>query len=70
MTYVLNLEPETARRIEEKAKARGVAPEQWLETVVQTASEESVSEAQFEAVMNRVFDRYEKAFEVLAEGAK
>lgn len=70
MTYVLNLEPETARRIEAKAKARGVAPEQWLKTVVQTASEESASEAQFEAVMNRVFDRYEKAFEVLAEGAK
>ncbi len=70
MTYVLNLKPETAQRIEDKAKSLGVAPQQWLEGIIEKASSESVSDAQFEEVMNRVFDRYQTAFEVLAEGAK
>ncbi len=70
MTYVLNLEPEVARRVEQKAKTNGLAPEQWLETLAQSATKESVSEAELEAAMHRVFDRYEKTFEILAEGAK
>lgn len=70
MTYVLNLKPETAKRVEEKAKSSGVAPEQWLEKLTETALGESVSDAEFKATMNRVFDRYQQAFEVLAEGAK
>ncbi len=70
MTYILNLKPETARRIEEKAKESGVDPQQWLEATIERASGDSVSDAQFEEVMNRVFDRYQTAFEVRAEGAK
>ena len=70
MTYVLNLEPHTAKRIEEKAKEMGVEPQQWLETVIQKASADSVSDADLESAMNRIFDRYQTAFEVLAEGAK
>ncbi len=70
MTYILNLKPETAQRIEEKARQSGVAPQQWLESVIENASAESITNAKFEEVMNGVFDRYQRAFEVLAEGAK
>ena len=70
MTYTLNLNLQTAKRVEEKAKEAGMAPQQWLESAIQSASQEGVSDAEFEAAMNRIFDRYQTAFEVLAEGAK
>ncbi|RYX85836.1 hypothetical protein EON83_03525 [bacterium] len=67
MTYVLNLKPETVERIEEKARKSGVPLQQWLESVIESAS---VEDDKFEEAMNQVFNRYQKAFEVLAEGPK
>jgi hypothetical protein len=101
MTYVLNLEPQTARRIEERAAQSAVTPEAVIEELIESALKTSRSERlgeltnevfeeragayevlasgsshryatdeEFEAAKNRVFDRYEKTFEILAEGAK
>jgi len=70
MTYVLNLNSETAKKIEERAKANGATPEQWLETLAQTATKDGISEAELNEAMSRIFDRYAKTFEILAEGAK
>ncbi len=69
MTYVLELKPETARKIEERAAQKGTTPQNMLTEMVES-NFDGDGDAKFDAAMNRVFDKYHKAFEVLAEGAK
>jgi hypothetical protein len=70
MTLVLELNPETARRIAEKAAAQNVASEEIALQVLEAAfNEETDEDAKFDAAMNQVFTKYHRAFEVLAEGA-
>jgi len=69
MTLVLELKPENARRIEMQAANQSVAPEQLAAQALEAAFPED-DDAQFDAAMNRVFAKYHRAFEVLAEGTK
>jgi hypothetical protein len=70
MTFVLELKPETVRRIAEKAATQNVASEEIVVQLVEAAFAEDVNDAKFDAAMNDVFDKYQSAFEVLAEGAQ
>lgn len=70
MTLVLELKPETLRRIEAEAAKTGTTPEQMLVEMAETKFDDEDDDAKFDAAMNRVFTRYHRAFEVLAEGAK
>lgn len=70
MTYVLELKEETARRIEEKAAAQSVAPEEMAVQALEAVFSPEDEDTQFDAAMNRVFTKYRRAFEVLADGAK
>ncbi len=69
MTYVLELKEETARRIEEKAAAQSVAPE---EMAVQLLEEATSSErrARLMKMADELFEERASAYEALAEGAK
>ncbi len=69
MTYVLNLEPEVARRIEERAAQNGTAPEKVAEEVLVSEFSESRSE-RLSRLTNELFAERGSAYEVLAEGAK
>ncbi len=73
MTLVLELKPETLRRIEAEAAKTGTTPQQMLVELAEANFDRKDNEdgdAQFDAAMNRVFTKYHRAFEVLAEGAK
>lgn len=71
MTYVLELEPEIAQRFEEQAAQNGTTPQEMLvELVKSNLGGAEDGDAKFDAAMNRVFTKYHRAFEVLAEGAK
>jgi hypothetical protein len=71
MTLVLELNPETARRIAEKAAAQHVASEEIAIQVLEAAfAEENDGDSKFDAALNGVFSKYHHAFEGLAEGAK
>ncbi len=69
MTYVLNLEPEVARRIEERAAQNGTAPEKVAEEVLVSEFGESRAE-RLSRLTNELFADRASAYEVLAEGAK
>ncbi|HEX9996158.1 MAG TPA: hypothetical protein VGB45_03375 [Abditibacterium sp.] len=69
MTLVLELKPETLRRIEAEAASQSIAPEQLAAQALEATFTED-DDAKFDAAMNRVFTKYHRAFEVLAEGAK
>lgn len=69
MTYVLNLEPETARRIEERAAQNGTAPEKVAEEILVSAFAEDRAQ-RLSRLTNELFEERASAYEVLAEGAK
>lgn len=69
MTYVLNLKPETAKRIEERAAQSGTAPEQVAEELISSALGEARAE-RLHRLTNELFNERAGAYEVLAEGAK
>ena len=71
MTYVLELEPEIARKFEEQAAQNGTTPQEMLKALVKSNLKGAEDgDAKFDAATKRVFAKYSHAFEVLAEGAK
>lgn len=66
MTYVLNLKPETAQRIEEKAKANGATPEQWLENLAEETAEQSPRTMAFEEASEYVLNKNAELYRRLA----
>ena len=74
MTYVLELKPEVARKLEARAARKGVKPEEIVEELLTEAAPETehgiISDEQFQASKQKIFTKYARAFEVLAEGAK
>ncbi len=69
MTYVLNLELSTIKRIEEKAAAQGVAPETLAADTLALAFGET-REKRLERMTRELFEERASAYEELAEGAK
>jgi len=68
MTYVLNLKPETARKIEERAKANGATPEAVIEELINLALETGRAE-RMNKLTNELFKKRASAYEALAEGS-
>lgn len=69
MTYVLNLKPETAQKIEERAAQSHIAPEKVVEELIVSALGESRAE-RLDRLTQELFEERASAYEVLAEGAK
>ena len=74
MAYVLELKPEVGRKLEERAARKGVKPAEIVEELL---TEETppiehgvIPDEQFQASKQKIFAKYARAFEVLAEGAK
>lgn len=71
MTYIVELKPETARRIQAQAAQKGVKPEEFLEQLADdVAQSKDARRAEVRAMAEKLFDDYAPAFEALAEGAK
>ncbi len=71
MTYVLELKPEIARALEAKAAQKGVKPEALLEQLAEDEMRPgTIPDDQFEASKKKVFAKYARVFEALAEGAQ
>ena len=74
MTYILELKPEVARALEAKAAQKGVKPEEFLEELliedVARPQHGAVPDEQFQASKKKIFSKYARVFEALAEGAK
>ena len=74
MTYVLELKPEVARKLEARAARKGVKPAEIVEELLTAEAPPNehgeISDEQFQASKEKIFTRYARAFEVLAEGAK
>ncbi len=74
MTYVLELKPEVARKLEARAARQGVKPEEILEELLSEETPEIehgiIPDEQFQASKKKIFTKYAKVFEALAEGAK
>ncbi len=74
MTYVLELKPEVARKLEERAARKGVKPEEIVEELliedVPPTEHGEISDEQFQKSKKKVFAKYARVFEALAEGAK
>lgn len=72
MTYVLELKPEVARKLEARAARKGVKPEEILEELLI----DEVPEIQYfemdevHAMAEKLFDDRASVYEALAEGAK
>lgn len=72
MTYVLELKPEVARKLEARAARKGVKPEDIVEELLV----DEVPEVQYfemdevMAMAEKLFDDRASAYEALAEGAK
>ena len=66
MTYILNLKPETAKRIEQKAKSNGVAPEQWLEQLVDESADDAPRSMSFEEASQYVLNKNAELYRRLA----
>ena len=69
MTYILNLDAEVARRIEERAAQEGTAPEKVAEAIIVSAFSESRAE-RLRRLSGELFEERASAYEALAEGAK
>ncbi|PQV63456.1 hypothetical protein B1R32_11117 [Abditibacterium utsteinense] len=69
MTYVLELKPETARFIEEKAAQSNLAPEQMALQILDEATNGG-RRARLMKMADELFDERASAYEALAEGAK
>ena len=69
MTYTLNIDEETARRIENRAAQEGTAPEKVAEQVLVAAFTETRAE-RLRRLSGELFDERASAYEALAEGAK
>ena len=72
MTYVLELKPEVARKLEERAARKGVKPAEIVEELLtEGAPEVEYFEMdEVRAMAEKLFDDYAPAFEALAEGPK
>lgn len=72
MTYVLELKPEVARKLEARAARKGVKPEDIVEELLV----DEVPEVQYfemdevMAMAEKLFDDRAPVYEALAEGAK
>ena len=69
MTYVLELKPETARRIEEQATKQGTTPQQVLVELAEANFNDNRRERLMK-MAEELFDERASAYEALAEGAK
>ena len=72
MTYVLELKPEVARKLEERAARKGVKPAEIVEELLieETPEVEYFEMDEVRAMAEKLFDDYAPAFEALAEGPK
>lgn len=69
MTYVLEVNPETARHIEEQAAQHNLAPEQMALQMLDEATK-SGRRARLMKMAEELFEERASAYEALAEGAK
>ncbi|BCM93111.1 hypothetical protein IAD21_04999 [Abditibacteriota bacterium] len=69
MTYVLNLEPDTVKRIEEKAALQGITPEKLVAETLASAFDET-REERLQRLTQELFEDRASAYDALAEGAK
>ena len=72
MTYVLELKPEVARKLEERAARKGVAPAEIVEELLteQAPEIEYFEMDEVRAMAEKLFDDRASVYEALAEGAK
>ena len=73
MTYLVELKPEVARNIEAQAAQKGVKPEEFLGELAENVAQPqhgTIPDEQFQASKKKIFTKYAKVFEALAEGAK
>ena len=68
MTYVLNLEPEVARRIEERATQDGTTPEKVVEQILVLAFDEKRNE-RLCSLTNELFEERASVYQSLAESS-
>ena len=73
MTYIIELKPEVAQRIEAKAAQSGMKPEAFLEELAEDATRPqngTIPDAEFERLQKEIFAEYASVFEALALGPK
>ena len=72
MTYVLELKPEVARKLEERAARKGVRPEEIVEELLteETPEVEYFEMDEVRAMAEKLFDDRASVYKALAEGAK
>lgn len=69
MTYILELKPETARKIEEQAAQKGTTPQQMLVELAEAKFDDN-RRARLMKMADELFEERASAYEALAEGAK
>ena len=76
MTYVLELKPEVARKIQQQAAQKGVRPEEFLAQLAEENANQDDTQTKYfdpeevRAMAAKLFDDRAEVFEALAEGAK